>query len=132
MKKINILFLSLLLVSCSGENNSSLSSSSNSNVSISNTSSSKDDTSSKESTTSSTIVSSSNDNDLPPISYVKVFAPVEFTHIYAWVNESSGVKELCSSWPGTYLNEYDDEWKTYDFIGYTEVNLIFFIALILA
>lgn len=125
MKKINILFLSLLLVSCSGENNSSLSSSSNSNVSISNTSSSKDDTSSKESTTSSTIVSSSKDNDLPPISYVKVFAPVEFTHIYAWVNESSGVKELCSSWPGTYLNEYDDEWKTYDFIGYTEVNLIF-------
>ena len=136
MKKIKILFLSLLLVSCSGGNsnsssnsNSSLSSvnSNTNNTNVSNTSSgnSTENSSTSSSSSSSTIITSSANNDLPPISYVKVFAPVEFTHIYAWVNENSGVKELCSSWPGSYLNEYDDEWKTYDFIGYTEVNLIF-------
>ena len=157
MKKLNILFLSLLLVSCSNGNSStstssenevssssSVVSSTNNNVTTSSTSNTvttstntpsssvstkEEETSSTSSSIdapiSSTIISSSVNSDLPPISYVKVFAPVEFTHIYAWVDTSSGVKELCSSWPGTYLKEYDEEWKTYDFIGYTEVNLIF-------
>ena len=62
---------------------------------------------------------------LPPISYVQVFAPFEYTHIYAWINGSSGVKELCGSWPGTYLKSFNDEWKTYDFPGYTSLNVIF-------
>ena len=157
MKKLNILFLSLLLVSCSNGNSSTSTSSENevsssssvvpsidNNVTTSSTSNNvttstntpsssvstkEEETSSTSSSIdapiSSTIISSSVNSDLPPISYVKVFAPVEFTHIYAWIDTSSGVKELCSSWPGTYLKEYDEEWKTYDFIGYTEVNLIF-------
>ena len=62
---------------------------------------------------------------LPEISYVKVFAPTSYTYVYAWVVNNGVVKELCSSWPGTTLNYYDEEWKTYDFHGYTSLNVIF-------
>ena len=88
-------------------------------------SSSSSSTNDKESTiTSSPNSSSSGKDELPPISYVQVFAPISYTHIYSWI-DNNGVTELCGSWPGTYLKEYNNEWKTYDFVGYTELNVIF-------
>lgn len=155
MKKehLGIFLSSLLLVSCSNflnitdettssnsTNNSSTSlSSENYNESTSSTSNLDNDNSSSKtsssnnknsSSSSSTIIvesnsSTSKEDDLPPISYVQVFAPISYTHVYAWINTNNGVNELCNSWPGTKLKDFDSEWKTYDFQGYSQLNVIF-------
>ena len=101
----------------SNESSSSL----NSSDSSKNESSASSTDSNSESSNSSSESSSSSKNELPPISYIQVFAPIEYTHIYAW---KSNV-EYCGSWPGTHLKEYNSEWKTYDFPGHTEMNVIF-------
>jgi len=74
---------------------------------------------------SDTTSETSSEPELPPISYVQVFAPTLYSHVYAWINESGGVNELVGGWPGTLLKPYDDDWKTYDFQGYTAFNVIF-------
>ena len=111
----------------SEDNQSSTSQNEVSNESTSSESTSSELTSSEEKETSSSVssVESISTSSLPEISYVKVFAPVTYTHVYAWIQTNNGTQELCSSWPGTLLKDYNDEWKTYDFIGYTEVNVIF-------
>lgn len=66
------------------------------------------------------------EEDLPTIDYVKVFADItEYNHIYAWVGSGSEVNKLCGEWPGSNLNQYDSEWLTYEFHDYTSFNLIF-------
>ena len=139
MKKrfLSVLLTTFLLSSCgeitpteSVENSSTLDEQSSESTSSSDFESSS---STQENDSSSVDSSSSEDNsstssifdNLPPISYVQVFAPAEFTHIYAWVTNNNKTTELCSSWPGTNLKSFNEEWKTYDFPGYTSVNVIF-------
>ena len=63
---------------------------------------------------------------LPAIDYVKVFAPSNYTHIYAWVGSGGQSTPLLGSWPGSnVLTKYDDNWKTYNFTDKTSFNLIF-------
>ena len=138
-KIISLLFSSLLLTACSNsldfqankKPNESSNKSSLNNNSTTKENDKKDSSESnkKDSSSSSTIIeessSSSSSSKLPPISYVQVFAPVSYTHIYAWLNTSSGVNEICGKWPGTTLKSYDSEWKTYDFPGHSEINIIF-------
>ena len=107
------------LSSSEDSSSSSVDSSSSGNSSSSSESSSNNSSSSSEDTSSGVF------DNLPPISYVQVFAPASYTHIYAWVTNNNKVTELCSSWPGTYLKAFDEEWKTYDFPGYSSVNVIF-------
>ena len=145
MKKrfLSVLLTTFLLTSCgeitpteSVENSSTLddqSSESTSSSDFESSSSTQENDSSSVDSSISKDSSSSEDNsstssifdNLPPISYVQVFAPAEFTHIYAWVTNNNKTTELCSSWPGTNLKSFNDEWKTYDFPGYTSVNVIF-------
>ena len=131
-KLIKISFLFMFLVGCefnSMNNNSSsnndLSTSTSSTNTIQGSSDNKESSSNNPGGSNNTSSSSSSKNDLPPISYVQVFAPVTYTHVYAWINTNSGVTELCNSWPGTLLKEYNSEWKTYDFQGYSQLNVIF-------
>ena len=60
---------------------------------------------------------------LPAIDHVQVFAPKNYTHIWAWTSS----KNLFSAWPGTTLNTYADNnaWKTYVFKDYKKINVIF-------
>ncbi|MGI6714534.1 MAG: alpha-amylase family glycosyl hydrolase [Bacilli bacterium] len=76
-------------------------------------------------TTSASSGESSSETSLPPISYVQVFAPHTYSHVYAWINASGGANELVGSWPGTFLKPFDEDWLTYDFQGYTALNVIF-------
>ena len=79
---------------------------------------------SSESTTSQN--SSSEDESLPAIDYVKVFAwKTTYTYTYAWIGSGNQVTKLVGDWPGTALQPYDSEWLTYDFEGYTSFNIIF-------
>lgn len=146
MKKrlINFALLSLLLVSCStggtssstsknSSNNNTASSQSSNNVdsSTSSTSSSKKDesSSSNSSSSSSTSIdnssSTSSKTELPPIDHIKVFVESKYTHVYAWLNTSSGAVELCNSWPGTRMNDYNENWRTFEFPEYSALNIIF-------
>lgn len=61
---------------------------------------------------------------LPAIDYVKVFAPLNYTSLYAWTGSDT---KLLGDWPGssTALTKYDDNWKTYDFTNKTSVKFIF-------
>ena len=62
---------------------------------------------------------------LPPISYVKIFAPASYTHIWAWVKEGGkDVNLFQSNWPGEKLQDYDNDWKTYDFLDRTSLFVI--------
>ena len=106
----------------SSSESSSLENSSSEHSSVSSDSGSSSESSSESSNTSS---SDQTTSELPPISYVQVFAPTSYTHIYAWLNNNGSVTELCGSWPGTYLKDFDSEWKTYDFPGHSQVNVIF-------
>ena len=135
-KLLSLLLITLLLASCDVKNSSSEHSSSSSEEQISESSSSSSSTSSEESSSSSSSESSSSSSSstsssesildtLPPISYVQVFAPSTYSHIYAWITKDGKTTELCNKWPGTTLKNYDSEWKTYDFPGYTELNVIF-------
>lgn len=140
-KKLMYGFLStLFLLGCTSNANKS-SSSIDSTLSSSNQSSQSSNNSSPNTSNSSidssiissngsinSSISSSISSSLPEISYVQVFAPVHYTHIYAWVDDSNGTKELLGSWPGTKMKNYDQEWNTYDFVGYTSVNFIFNIG----
>ena len=65
----------------------------------------------------------SSQETLPAIDYVKVFAPASYSHIWAWTGDSTNV--FSSSWPGEKLQDYNDDWKTYDFPDYKAVNVIF-------
>ena len=142
MKKrhvFNLLLLTALLTSCTFVPSSSSSASSfDSEISSSESSSSSQSSSeipsssqpstsepSSEPSSSSSSSQDSSEPDLPPISYVQVFCPVDYIYIYAWQNTNNGVKELVGKWPGTQLKQYDDEWKTYDFQSETALNLIF-------
>ena len=60
-------------------------------------------------------------NKFPAINYIKVYAPSRYAYVYAWVDG----KELCGTWPGTKLETFDSEWKTFDFEGYSNINIIF-------
>ena len=148
---MKLLLVTLLLTSChvkhsSSINNSSNDPSSSTSLEVENSSSSENNLSSSSSENSSSSSSSESHSSsesisetssyntsseesifdsLPPISYVQVFAPSNYTHVYAWVNTNTGANELCSKWPGTSLKNFDAEWKTYDFPGYTELNVIF-------
>ncbi|MCR4911511.1 MAG: Ig-like domain-containing protein [Bacilli bacterium] len=62
---------------------------------------------------------------LPTINYVQVFAPAEYSTVYAWIGEGASATKLLGEWPGKPLKDYDDTWKTYDFPGYTALNVIF-------
>ena len=63
--------------------------------------------------------------ELPEISYVKVLVEKgQYQKIYAWL-DTNPVTKLLGDWPGVALNSYDDNWDTYDFIGYTSLNYIF-------
>ena len=63
---------------------------------------------------------------LPAIDYVKVFAEsANYSHVYAWTVSDGKTTELVGKWPGTNLKEYDSTWLTYDFEGYTALNFIF-------
>ena len=131
---LKLFILSLFITSCSNNTSSFGSNKTNSIENNNSSSSSKyyensssnhinSNSNNKESTITNSNNSSINE-ELPPISYVQVFAPITYTHIYSWI-DNNGVTELCGSWPGTILKEYNDEWKTYDFVGYTELNVIF-------
>ena len=67
------------------------------------------------------------DEPLPEISYVKVFADKsQYENVYAWINDQQGkATPLAGSWPGSKMNAYDEDWLTYDFHGYTSLNIIF-------
>lgn len=131
VKFVSVLLTAFLLTAC-GEitpSESIQTSSTQDEQSSESLSNSFENSSSSQENSSSSIQESSSTSgiydNLPPISYVQVFAPVSFTHIYAWVTNNNNVTELCSSWPGTYLKDFNEEWKTYDFPGYTSVNVIF-------
>lgn len=64
---------------------------------------------------------------LPEISYIKVFAEKsQYENVYAWLTDQQGkVTELTGGWPGKKMIGYDDDWLTYDFHGYTAINIIF-------
>lgn len=111
----------------SSENNSSIDTS-NSNKESSSTDNSNSDKNSTIEQSSSSPSSSSSKDELPPISYVQVFAPITYSHVYAWTNTNGQVNELCGKWPGTKLKEFNSEWKTYDFPGYDSLNIIFNIG----
>lgn len=59
---------------------------------------------------------------LPPVDYIVVFAPLVYTHVYAWLGTG---EEIVGAWPGIPMKPFDDEWNTYDFVGYQELNMIF-------
>lgn len=67
------------------------------------------------------------EEQLPPISYIKVFADkTQYENVYAWINGSNNQNiQLTGGWPGKAMTSYDDDWLTYDFIGYTSLNIIF-------
>ena len=66
------------------------------------------------------------DEVLPAIDYVKVFAEsAKYSHVYAWVTEGGKTTELVGKWPGTNMTSYDDTWLTYDFKDHTSFNIIF-------
>ena len=104
--------------STSVESNSESSSDINNQPSDSSTN--KESSSEVDSTTTDSVF-----GNLPPISYVQVFAPVEFTNIYAWITTNGNTTEYCGKWPGTSLKPFNDEWKTYDFPGHASMNVIF-------
>ena len=53
---------------------------------------------------------------------MKVFAPSNYNYIWAWTDAG---KNLFDAWPGVQMETYDENWKTYDFEGYTTINVIF-------
>jgi len=62
---------------------------------------------------------------LPAIDYVKVLAPKNYTHIWAWTKVDGKDKNYFSvGWPGEALEEYDDNWNTYDFTDVTSIWVI--------
>lgn len=64
---------------------------------------------------------------LDAIDYVQVFAPKNYTTIYAWTS-AGGTKELLGGWPGTQMTSWSENsaWKTYSFAkNLTAFNLIF-------
>jgi glycosidase len=68
--------------------------------------------------------SSSAATSLPSIDYIKVFCETSWSYTYAWTT-TNGTTELVGKWPGALLESYNDKWKTYDFKGYTSLNIIF-------
>jgi len=100
-------------------------------------SSSKEEQSSQNSTTSETSQSSaasstpkttsSSIESVPSVGYVKIFAPKEYTHVWAWYKDGGQDKNYFPvSWPGEELNSFkpDTNWKTYDFTDRTDIWVI--------
>lgn len=116
--KIHVLLslaASLLLSSCGGGSPSQTSDTSNINdsSSTSKTSEQSDD---------SISLSSSGTSALPEIDYVKVFCETKWENVWAWDDEG----DFFPDWPGPALQEYDSNWKTYDFKGRSApFNIIF-------
>ena len=115
-KPLLISALSLLaLVSCGVPPTSSGQSASSSN--------SDKQTSQSNSDTSKTSKSSTSKTSLPEIDHIKVFCETSFANVWAWTGNNNN---LFDKWPGVKLNDYDSDWKTYDFpAGYSSINLIF-------
>lgn len=107
-------FLTLTLISCGGVS-SLASSGSSGSTSKSGVSTSSDPASATSKQTTS----------LPAIDYVKVFCATSWNYTYAWTEEGGTVTKLVGDWPGAALNDFDSNWKTYDFTGYTAFNIIF-------
>ena len=127
LKKTKFLLLLLpLLFSCTSEN-SFLSTTSSDNENPSSTLEGSSDALSSDETSSELTSSNSEtvESSLPEISYVQVFAPTVYSHVYAWVENAGVVDELVGTWPGALLKSYDENWRTYDFQGYTALNIIF-------
>ena len=63
---------------------------------------------------------------LPDIDYVKVFAPKNYTRIWAWTKDESGVDHnyFTVPWPGEEMASYDSEWNTFDFTDCTSIYVI--------
>lgn len=62
----------------------------------------------------------------PQIDYIKVYAPNSYRNVYAWIVDARGKTiEITDSWQGNKMDKYDDNWNTYSFIGYTNLNIIF-------
>ena len=114
-KPLLISALSLLaLVSCGIAPTSSGTSSSNSDKSTSQSNSDTSKTSSKSSTSKTS---------LPEIDHIKVFCDASYVNVWAWTGSNNNLFE---KWPGVKLNNYDSDWKTYDFpADYSSLNLIF-------
>ncbi|HKM10860.1 MAG TPA: alpha-amylase family glycosyl hydrolase [Bacilli bacterium] len=127
LKKTKFLLLLLpLLFSCTSEN-SFISTTSSDNENPSSTLEGSSDALSSDETSSELTSSNSEtvESSLPEISYVQVFAPTVYSHVYAWVENAGVVDELVGTWPGALLKSYDENWRTYDFQGYTALNIIF-------
>ena len=75
--------------------------------------------------TSNPPAQSTSKSSLPQIDYVKVFCEKTWTHVYAWKGVGGNAEKLVGDWPGSELQNYDDNWKTYDFRGETSFNIIF-------
>ena len=78
--------------------------------------------SSTSNTTPTPNTSNGGSQTLPQIDYIKVFAPSTYFNIYLW---TSAGQEVVGGWPGTQMEKYDDDWKTYDIKGHSSINLIF-------
>ncbi|MCR4562661.1 MAG: starch-binding protein [Bacilli bacterium] len=118
---ISSIALASLLFACQS-NVPTSSSGGESSVSESQNSSEESEKSTEEVTSTSTSESKEEKSSLPAIDYVKVFTETSWENIWAWTAEKVNLFE---SWPGVPLNEYDENWKTYDFEGYTSINLVF-------
>ena len=56
---------------------------------------------------------------------IQVFAPIEYSNIYAWDDSNGSVREILGGWPGKTLQNFDENWKTYAFENETSLKFIF-------
>ena len=124
-KKLAIFSMAALLASCGNPISSSTSGPADSSAATSQPGTSSSTTSNPSSSSAGTSSQATSKEALPAIDYVKVLAPKNYTHIWAWTKVDGQDKNYFSvGWPGAALEEYDDNWNTYDFTDMTSIWVI--------
>ena len=117
-KALLILASSSLLCSCQMLNPSSSSTEGSKGETTSTPSTTSTTTSGQQSggqTISTPSQTSQAQTSLPETEHVVIFCETSWSHVWAWSNEGGQTKNFFKEWPGDTLQNYDADWKTYDF-----------------
>ena len=87
--------------------------------------SSKESEPTTEDTSSYISSSSKQEKELPTTTGVCVFAPSNYTHIWAWTKDGSGDHNIFDkNWPGEETIKFDNNWRYYNFNDYKSLWVI--------
>ena len=128
MKSMDLLKLLVIVSFTAGcttaTQHSSESEISNSESSVLESSSLTAEPSNSDSSSPSAEISTPSSESEPPIiepSIIQVYVPTDFEYIYAWTQD---VEDICGAWPGSKLQDYNENWKTYILEGYESLNFV--------